>query len=94
MENVTLIEHKEFVKKCEEMDEKDKYHAIMDVHDASKKKTKKKKKKRRIAFFSKKQAPKKTIAILTFKNLNCRNMVKQMWMLMNYYNKKVPLYTM
>ncbi len=42
MENVTLIEHKEFARKCEEMDEKDKYHAIMDVHDASKKKTKKK----------------------------------------------------
>jgi hypothetical protein len=42
MENVTLIEHKEFARKCEEMDEKDKYHAIMDVHVASKKKTKKK----------------------------------------------------
>jgi len=93
MENVTLIEHKEFVKKCEEMDEKDKYHAIMDVHDASKKKTKKKK-KRRIAFVSKKQVTIKSIAILTLKTLTCRNMVKQMWMLMNYYNKKVPLYTM
>ncbi len=34
MENVILIEHKEFARKCEEMDEKEKYHAIMDVHDA------------------------------------------------------------
>lgn len=50
MENVTLIEHKEFARKCEKMDEKDKYHAIMDVHDASKKKPKNKIKIKCICF--------------------------------------------